>query len=203
MGDIFEATREGCEEEVMRLLDGDPLLLEGGHVHFGDRPLAWAALFGQLGVARLLMERGANINATGYEGKTALHHAAKGRNEELLALLLREKAPLNTRGHQGKTPLMLACINGRLGMVKMLVQHMGVQGLDDGDDRGWTAMHYAVSWGHPEVVRFLLLAGSDPTITNNLGRTPRALAERKYDRDTSDERCARCVAVFEVRLLAC
>jgi ankyrin repeat protein len=27
------------------------------------------------------------------------------------------------------------------------------------------------------MVRFLLLAGADPTITNNEGRTPRAIAE--------------------------
>jgi ankyrin repeat protein len=200
MGDIFRAAEEGDEEEVIRLLDADPLLLEGEDNN-GDRPLAVAALFGQLGVVRLLLARVANINATGNGGQTALHYAAEYGYEEVVALLLDKGVHANSRDHHGNTPLMLACENGYLGVVKMLVQHMGGQGLDDGDDRRWTAMHYAVYWGHSEVWSDLLLAGADPSVTDNEGRTPRAIAEENHFIEGVREGRARCVTVFQVRPL--
>jgi serine/threonine-protein phosphatase 6 regulatory ankyrin repeat subunit B len=202
MGDIFRAAREGNEEEVTRLLDVDPALLERGDDR-GDRPLTVAALSRQLRVTRLLIERGANIHARGIWGNTALHHAARWGYEEVLALLLREGAHACSRDDDGTTPLMGACRNGHLGVVKMLVQHMGGRGLNDRNDRGWTALHFAAEFGHDEVVRFLLLAGADPTITEWRGMTPRAFAEQNDDSEMFGEECARCVAVFQVRPRRC
>jgi ankyrin repeat protein len=200
MGDIFRAAWEGNEEEVIRLLDADPTLLERENFE-GDRPVAWAALSEQPGVVRLLVERGANINATGAGGNTALHYAAGRGYEEVLALLLRKGTHASSRDHQGMTPLLWVCVHGHLGMVKMLVQHMKGQGLNEESEDGWTALHYAAYWGHEEVVRLLLLAGADPTITDNEGRTPRALAEENDDSEFVREARARCVAVFQVRPL--
>jgi ankyrin repeat protein len=203
MEDIFEAAEEGDEEEVIRLLDADPLLLEGEYNN-GDRPLAVAALCGQLGVVTLLIARGANIDATGFRGRTALHQAGRGGNEEVVDLLLDKGAHANGRDDDGFTPLMLACDNDHLGVVKMLVQHMGGQGLDEGNVRGWTALHYAANWRQEEMVRFLLLAGADATITTNRRETPRALAEKDH-RHSAVPRPgrARCIALFKVRPLTC
>jgi ankyrin repeat protein len=206
MGDIFWALKHFNEGEVMWLLDADPTLLEREDDR-GDRPLAVAAHNRRLGVVRLLVERGANINARGRGGRgvTALRYAAELGHEEVVALLLSKGAQANTREDDGKTPLMLASEHGYLGVVKMLVQHMRGQGLDDGDDNGWTALHSAAGADREEVVRFLLLAGADPTITNNEGRTPRALAEQIPFRFFLSsfyfggrQRYARCVAVFQV-----
>jgi ankyrin repeat protein len=154
-------------------------------------------------VVRLLIERDANINATGGWGNTALHSAATMGYEEVVALLLDTGAHANTRDRQGVTPIMLACDNDHLGVVKMLVQHIEGQGLNDGNVDGWTALHHATRWGHDEVVRFLLLAGADPTIRDNRGRTPRALGEGNHSIDIFREGRARCVAVFQVSPLTC
>jgi cytohesin len=202
MGDIFRAAEEGNEEEVKRLLDTDPALLEREDVG-ENRPLVLAAHYGHLGVARLLIERGVNVNATGDNGNTALHDAADQGHAEVVALLLREGAHANSRSDEGVTPLMWACNSGHLGAVKVFVQHMEGQGLDDGDNHGWTALHYASFMGREEVVRFLLLAGADPTVTNNRGRTPRALAEENDFIEIIREGRARCVAVFQVQPLIC
>jgi ankyrin repeat protein len=202
MGDIFRAAEEGNEEEVIRLLDADPALLEVED-NDGVRPLAVAAWHGHLGLARLLIARGANINATGYDGFTALHYAAQDGHAEVLALLLDKGAHANIRDDIGMTPLMWACSEGHLGVVKMLVQYMEGQGLDERSNGGWTALHNAANRGHEEVVRFLLLAGADPTITDDEGRTPLAMAEANNYDDRVRARSARCVAVFQVRPPTC
>jgi ankyrin repeat protein len=200
---LVRAVEEGNEEEeVIRLLDGEPGLLERGK-YGGDRPLAWAAFSGQLGVVTLLIEMGANINATGYGGKTALHHAAAKGTEGIVALLLDKGAHANTRDQGGRAPIMLACENGNLGVVKMLVQHSGGQGLNERSEAGWTALHYASFAGHHEVVRFLLLAGADPSITDDMGRTPRAIVEGRHYSQSVRAGRGRCVAVFQVRPLTC
>jgi ankyrin repeat protein len=202
MDDIIRAIREGNEEEVIRLLDADPALLEGENGR-GNRPVALAALYGQLGVVTLLIERGASLNTTAARGRTALHYAAGWGYEEVAALLLDKGAHANSRDQYGTTPLMRACVNGNLSVVRMLLQHRQGQGLQERSDRGWTALHNAASSGHEEVVRFLLLAGADPTITNNEGRTPRALAEENDYNQRVREGRARCVAVFQVSPLTC
>jgi ankyrin repeat protein len=120
-----------------------------------------------------------------------------------VALLLDKGAHTNSRDDIGMTPLMLACNYGHRGVVKMLVQHMGDQGLDERSDCGWTALHYAANRGHDEVVRFLLFAGADPTITDSRGRTPRALAEQNTNMERVRARRARCLAVFQVSPLTC
>jgi ankyrin repeat protein len=202
MEEIFRAAREGNEGEVIRLLDADPTLLEREDDD-GDRLLAVAAWHGQLGVTRLLIERGANIHATGQWGSTALHYAATGGYEEVAAFLLDEGAHGNTRNQYGVTPLMVGSVNGHLGVVKMLYQHMQGQGLHDTSDIGWTALHSAAYYGHEEMVRFMLFAGADPTITDNEGRTPGAVAEEIDDIERLLEGRARCVAVFQVSPLTC
>jgi ankyrin repeat protein len=197
---FFRAIREGNEEEVIRLLDADPTLLERED-DGGDRPTAVAAFSGQLGVTRVLIERDANINATGFQGNTALHYAAKRGYEEVVAVLLDKGAQANTGDYDDVTPLMCACVKGHLGVVKILV--MGVEGLQERSDNGWTALHFPACWGHGDVVRFLLLAGADPTITDDRGRTPRALAEENANTLRIVEGRARCVAVFQVSPLTC
>jgi ankyrin repeat protein len=198
MKEFFRAVEEGNEEEVIRLLDADPALLEIED-HVGHRPLTLASLYGRLGVVTQLIARGSNIHATGVGGITALDSAARGGNEEVVAFLLREGAHANARGDYGMTPLMWACDNGHLGAVKMLVQHMGGQGLDERSDRRWTGLHYASYAGHEEVVRFLLFAGADLSITDEEGMTPRAIAEENDRSEMIREGRARCMPVLQVR----
>jgi ankyrin repeat protein len=176
MEDIFWAAREGNEMEVVRLLDADPTLLESTDER-RRRPLAVAAMGGHLGMVRLLIERGADINATAAGGRTALHWAVDRGCEHVVALLLSKGAQANIRGEHGTTPLMWAAYKGHLGVVRMLVQHMGGARLDEMSYSGWTALHWAAHRGHEEVLRYLLLAGCDPTITDDHGRTPRGVAQ--------------------------
>jgi ankyrin repeat protein len=142
-------------------------------------------------------------------GKTALRYAAEAGHGEVVAFLLGKGAQANTRDNDSATPLMSACDYRHLGVVRMLVQHTGGEGIDSRDRRnGWTALHGAAFWGYGEVVRFLLFAGADPTIMDKRGRTPHKLATPELDGYMKDDEewrdgRARCVAVFKVSEPTC
>jgi ankyrin repeat protein len=174
---IFQAAQKGNEQEVIRWLDADPTLVETVHV-LGIRLLALAACYNQLGMVRLLVQRGANINATGVEEMTALHWAAGEGHEEMVALLLDQGAEVNSTDAWDRTSLITASMSGHLGVVRLLAQHTGTQGLNEEDDEGRTALHYAAQEGHCEVVAFLLSKGAQASTRNTVNETPLISASR-------------------------
>jgi ankyrin repeat protein len=71
-------------------------------------PLGTAAAFGANEMAALLLERGADVDATADHGFTPLHAAAANGNAELVQLLLEHGANRDARNEQGRTPAELA-----------------------------------------------------------------------------------------------
>jgi hypothetical protein len=145
--EIFDAARRGDDQDVIRLLDADPTLLEARE--HGERPFAVAANHGRLEVMRLLMERQAHVGGRGPLYDEALHCAAYGGHEDLVAWLLGEGADANAKHDMDATPLMMAAAWGRLGVVKMLLQHTGGRGLTRGmktDRRPSTLLLSWVMW---------------------------------------------------------
>lgn len=199
--DIFYAAKDGDEGRVTRLLDASPSLLRSLNRN-GDTTLMWATLSGKVGVVQLLIARGADIHARGRFNSTALHWVAS-KSPEVTRLLLSKGAQASVLDDENRTPLIEASIQGHVGVVPLLVQHMGGQGLDQPANEGRTALHWAARLGNEEMVRCLLLAGCDPTIRDKKGRTPRGEAEwRANDWREGGERsegCAKCVTVLKVR----
>jgi ankyrin repeat protein len=172
MSRYFRAIEEGNEEEVSRLLDADPTLLEKEHP-YGDRPLAKAAEAGQLGVVKLLVQRKADINGSGTMGVTALHYAAGEGLKEMVAFLLSKGAQARCRDDEGETPLMHAFVMGRASVMKMLLQHMGLQGREERIEMKWTPLMEACGEGKVGLVREIVqrMEGQELEETDNQGRT--------------------------------
>jgi ankyrin repeat protein len=160
----------------------------------GRTPFMAAAVGGHVGMAQLLLElQGAQgLDEGDARGKTALHWAAREGCAEAAALLLRNGAGASVRDEEGMTPLMWIGEEGRLGALQVLLHKVGEQGLRERDVRGHTALHRAAVMDHEKAVQALLLVGADPTIKDNEGRTPRALAELNAD--------GVCAAVFHVSM---
>jgi ankyrin repeat protein len=64
-----------------------------------------AALWGQLGLVRELLENGADVKGTNSDGNTALHVAAFMCHKEVAELLIEHGAELDCKNHRGETPL--------------------------------------------------------------------------------------------------
>ncbi len=71
----------------------------------GSTPLLVAAVFGRVEAAKLLIEKGANVNARSDDGATALHGAAFFCHTEIVELLLSKGADINAENIRGETSL--------------------------------------------------------------------------------------------------
>jgi ankyrin repeat protein len=147
-------------------------------------PLVRAAQQGHAAVARLLAQHlgRQRVDETDAEGGTALFWAAQEGHEETVDVLLSSGADPHRKTQTiAETPLMAACLHTHVGAVRKLLQHMGGRGLGERQALGATALHLACQTYRPgrseEVVRLLFFAGADHTLKDNMGRTPRALAE--------------------------
>jgi ankyrin repeat protein len=149
---FFKAIEKGNEEKVSRLLDADPTLVEKEHPYLYT-PLPLAAQAGQLGMVKLLVQRKADINASWEMGLTALHYAAEGGLKEMVAFLLSKGAQARCTGIRGGTPLRHAFYKGHADVMKMLLQHMGLQGLKERIEMKWTPLMEACGEGKVGLVR--------------------------------------------------
>ena len=71
-------------------------------------PLASAAAARQIGIARVLIAHGANVNAQAENDFTPLHEAAANGDLELATLLLEHGAKIDSKTRDGKTALAFA-----------------------------------------------------------------------------------------------
>ena len=84
-----------------------------------ESPLMMAALKGHLDLAKKLIERGADVNKTGW---TPLHYAATNGHLAIMELLLENHAYIDAESPNGSTPLMMAAHYGSPAAVKLLLE---------------------------------------------------------------------------------
>ena len=87
----------------------------------GRRPLNWAALRNDTAMIELLLDSGAEINATNRTTNfSALHHAVEANAIDALKLLIAKGADLELRNSDGQTPLEFAAANNRVAAFELL-----------------------------------------------------------------------------------
>ena len=155
---LLDATKKGDTAAVRALLKerADANTRAGD----GATALHWAAYRGERTMAELLLQAGASLNATNDLGVTALWVASASRNVTIVEVLLEAGADPNITPRTGATPLMVAARTGSADAVKLLAMR-GARVNEAEAGRRQTALMWAVSRQHPQVVRVLVEAGAD------------------------------------------
>lgn len=118
-GSSFELDTFGMELHPSRPETSNPFLHPPGK----ETSLHLAALTGQVEIARLLLDFGADVNAND-SGYDPLKYAAEGGFPEMLTLLLDRKADPDTAAKlDGNTALHLASTRGHVKAVEILLRH--------------------------------------------------------------------------------
>lgn len=188
---VFEAIREGNVQKVLSFLSqGISINCRGPYLY---TPLLTAAKFNQLEIARLLCEKGADVNAAseidefkGEGGYTPLVWASRNCNVDMAELLISKGATVNLAGPGEDTPLMAAASKGCLPLVQRLLEKGASIDQKRSDDRG-TALYDSIVWGHLDVAEYLIENNADIKMTDQTGKSllliavgGRYLAEVRY-----------------------
>jgi ankyrin repeat protein len=144
-----EACALGDLERVEQQLAADPNAL---HVSSSDGypPLGLAIFFHHPDIARLLIERGANVNtpAANAQRVAPVHAAAAACDHATMRLLLQAGADPNAHQQLDYTPMHGAASRGDVEMAKLLLEHGA--GRNPKATDGQTPADAARSHGHPE-----------------------------------------------------
>ncbi|HEY7476697.1 MAG TPA: ankyrin repeat domain-containing protein [Actinomycetota bacterium] len=156
--DVFEATTFGDLDRLVRLLDEEPGRATSWSGD-GFTPLHFAAFFGQDEAVRLLLGRGADVEAhgTGWMTGTALNSAAGRGRVGIVESLLDAGADVDATQAQGYTALHGAAHNGDAATVRVLLARGAdpARTTEDGRD----ALALAREAGDGETIELLRAAG--------------------------------------------
>ena len=120
-------------------------------------------------MAKLLLEKGADVRAARHDGDTALMSAAQGGHEAVAQLLLQHGADVAAAKDNGFTALMCAALGGHEAVAQLLLQHGADVAAAMND--GLTALMLAAVGGHEAVAQLLLQHGADAAAASNDGVT--------------------------------
>ena len=150
-----------------------------------EADLRLAACDGDIKKVTNLLERGANVNATGIQGSSALISAEGCKRHDdptrvqLIELLIAKGAAVNHQNDDGRTALMYAAENGDTQAVNALLKSGASVNVADND--GETALMKAAAGScNEDTVRALLSAGADLNARDHKGRNALASFRSSY-----------------------
>ncbi len=129
----------------------------------GENALMLAALRGHVGLMRLLIRQGAEVNQPGW---TPLHYAATHASPvsvEMIDLLLEQHAYIDAASPNESTPLMMAARYGHPDSVRLLLESGADVTIKN--QQGLTALDFAVGAGRRDIadpIRRALRARTGP-----------------------------------------
>ena len=125
---------------------------------------------GDIANAKLLLGRGANVNAATIDKITPLMYAVQNGNFEMVKLLVDSAADLNRIPYNGATALIVAAKQNLYDIAEFLVQKGA--SLDIRDEYGVTALHYAAAYNNYDIMDMLIYYGADKETKDSRGNTP-------------------------------
>ena len=149
------------------------LLLQAGlevKNDYGNASLSMAIQNGHLEMVEMLLDAGADIN----NKRVVLNHAARKGNVKMVEALLKRSANVNLANEMGITSLMESADNPQI--VEDLIK-AGAK-IEAFDNKGWTAIFYAIKYIQLKKLEILLKNGANTNIQDIKGMTPIKLAQK-------------------------
>lgn len=145
----------------------------------GRTPLILAAEVGREKIVKILLDRGAQLEARARYGGTALYFA---NSVDCVRTLIKRGADYRLKNFLGRNILHTSANNGRASTLRYLLSV--VDGLDPNNrgHRGETPLQEAVYHDYSECVQLLLSSGARTDILDNAGRSPVRVAQERGSR---------------------
>lgn len=148
---------------------------------------AWSSSGGERATIPERIRAGADPNAAGEDGYSALHHAATAGHADAIGWLAEGGADLEAADDFGKTALHRAAWGGKAEAVRELIRR-GAD-MEAKSAEGWRVLHFACDEREWDALIALLDAGAriDAKIEGEGGSRPIHLAARAGDRRALEE----------------
>ncbi len=165
---FFRAVSSGDTAAIEKFLDEYPAALDAGiaaHEYRDITALIYgAATKGRTDTAKLLLERGATVDAKDNAGHTALLWAARCGYTDLVKFLQGKGAAIDAKDNAGRTGLMWAAERRDKDMVALLLDSGA--NINERDNFGDTALTYAAEGQDEDIVALLREKGTPETPAN-------------------------------------
>ncbi|KAK3090841.1 hypothetical protein FSP39_015089 [Pinctada imbricata] len=157
----------------------------------GLTPLMEAASGGYVEVGRVLLDKGADVNAPPVPSSrdTALTIAADKGHYRFVELLLARFAAVDVKNKKGNSPLWLACNGGHLDVVQLLVSN-GAD-IDSQDNRKVSCLMAAFRKGHIKVVKWMVKHVNQFPSDQELSRYIATITDKELQK-----KCQQCMEII-------
>ncbi|MHC4646915.1 MAG: ankyrin repeat domain-containing protein [Planctomycetota bacterium] len=161
------------------LKDGEKVNTKTGKIELfvaaGGKTLHEAVAKGDTKLVKVLLEKGADVNAKDTKGITPLVRAAAGGYETIVKMLIDRGADVNATADDGRRALYVAVARGDLGIVRLLIEAKVDVNIKNG--HGSTALHAAAVWDRQKITEMLIEVGADVNAIDEEGNGPLDLAQ--------------------------
>ena len=177
--DLHLAAHTGDMKSAHRLISSRKVSVNQATTAEGITPLFIACQNGFVEVARLLLDKGGEINAATTGGATPLLVACHHGHTEVAQLLLDKGAAIDAAVNKGPTPLLLACQGGFVELVRLLLDKGG----EINTAMKATPLLVACLKGKGAVLRLLLDSGASANACSDIDTSPLHVACNEGHKD--------------------
>lgn len=173
--------------ELVQLLIQRGLAFDAGQTDaLGMSPLDWAVQFGNLSMARLALEHGADVNLTSQRLKRPpLITAVSKGYADIADLLLEKGADVSVSDQLGNTAIFYAVDQGRLSTLNKLLAR-GASATVKGPHYGRSMLHLAAIRGFRDIAEVLVSHQAVIDAADMFGKTPLYYALKYGNHEVAD-----------------
>ncbi|OQS03771.1 inversin protein alternative isoform, partial [Thraustotheca clavata] len=161
---LCRIVRDGDIQTFMEILAENATMDIEQEDENGKTLLMLAAENGHPDLVKLLLDRNADLDAAQSEGKTALSYALEGNHRSAVLYINKERA------FRERYPLLYHARSGNLTAARACLKETPDK-IDERDEDGWSALMYAASLGHDQIIQHLLENNAQIGGTDKGGKT--------------------------------